>query len=217
MIVKLVGVVATVALGSIGGEAIEGVGKLLADAVKDAVKDTIKEQVAHKVDKGDDIKSRVAALKRAIQGITNEAEHKAEKVKKKVVDAAKTATDPLIHKLREGKKLEKNEDAFVLPYFTADSGDLSRLYKDLGMPGEQAVKSAKLNTFAHLCLEFQKELQVAEKKETLDWLEGEHLEGDDNHNLHVDQQIEIVKDEAEKQAKGKALKAYKEYQKFEES
>ncbi|HTG08475.1 MAG TPA: hypothetical protein VK635_31080, partial [Bradyrhizobium sp.] len=93
----------------------------------------------------------------------------------------------------------------------------SRLYEDLGMPGASDVKSVKLNIFAHLCLEFQQKLQVAKTQETQDALEKEKVNDDDNRNLHIDQQIEIVKDDAERKAKPQAMKAYKEYKEFEQS
>ena len=180
----------------------------------------VKDVGTHELAKGEDVKGRVKALKEGIQSITDITEHKADKVEKAATEAAKKATDPLIHKLRQGQKLSKEEDAFILPYFSADSSDLARLYEDLGLPGEQEAKSAKLNVYAQLCLEFEKKLQEADAQDMIDSLEGAKVdEGQDadERNLHIDQQIEITKDEAQRKAKRRALKAYGDYKKLEES
>lgn len=207
----LVGVVATVATGGLGGEALEGLTKLVADGVKDAIKDAIKDAGKEGFKKASG-ESRAEELERMAEEIAAEARKGAGRVKEITVSNVSAQMDPLIQKLTSGQKLSKQEDEFILPFAAADGGGKDRLYRSMGIPDLASAKSVRLNLFGKLTWEFENHIWEDKAKDDIEaqksWLKDADSDED---KAKAAKNIEELEEQAKHNARATAHNAWGRY------
>jgi hypothetical protein len=177
----LVAVVATVATGGLGGEALEGLAKLVAEGVKDAIKDATKDlgKEGFKKISGE---GKAEELERMAESLAAEAKKGADAIKEDTVNNVSAAMNPLIQKLTGGHALNKQEDEFILPFAAADGGGKDRLYRSMGIPDLGSAKSVRLNLFGKLTWAFEDQIWEDKAKDDIeaqkDWLKDADSEED---------------------------------------
>ncbi len=205
----LLGVVATVAAGGLGGEALEGLAKLVADGVKDAIKDAMKEQGGKAFKKASGDESKAEELERMAETLATEARHGATRIKDVVVANVSAQTDPLIQKLTSGQKLKKEEDEFILPFAAADGAGKDRLYRRLGVPDLTAAKSVKLNLFGQLTWKFEDQIWDDKSKDDIaaqkNW--AEHADSPED-KAKAEQNAKELEEQAKHNARATAHNAW---------
>jgi hypothetical protein len=205
----LIGVVATVATGGLGGEALEGLGKLVAEGVKDAIKDAVKEQGQKFVKKAGGEESKADELESMAEQIATSSRRNAARVKDTVVANISERVDPLITKLENGQKLTQDEDKFILPFAAADSAGKDRLYRKLGVPDLTAAKSVKLNLFGKMVWAFEDKVWEDKTKDDIakqkDWLD--HTDSEEE-KAHARRNIEELEEQTKHNARATAHNAW---------
>jgi hypothetical protein len=205
----LIGVVATVATGGLGGEALEGLAKLVADGVKDAVKDMVKEEGQKYVKKSSGDESKAEELENMAEQISTEARRRAGKVRDAVHQDLSQKVDPLIDKLARQQKLSKEEDNFILPFAAADTAGVDRLYRKLNVPDLGIAKSVKLNLFGKMVWTFEDKIWEDKTKDDIknqkDWLEDTKSE---DEKAHARKNIEELEQQTKNNARATAHNAW---------
>lgn len=208
----LVSVVATITTGGLGGEALEGMAKLIAEGVKDAIKDTMKDQGAKGFKKASGNESKAEELEEMAEALAAEAKQRADNIKNAVQTNVSAAMDPLINKLLNKGKLTKNEDEFILPFAAADSAGKDRLYRNMGVPDLAAAKSVKLNLFGQLTWRFEDQVWEDKGKDDID--RGKKMLADANteeEKAKAQEYIEFYENQAKQNARATAHNAWGKY------
>jgi hypothetical protein len=205
----LIGVVATVATGGLGGEALEGMAKLVAEGVKDAVKDMVKEEGQKYVKKSSGDESKAEELENMAEQISTEAHRRASRIRDAVHTDISSKVDPLIEKLNRGEKLSQEENNFILPFAAADTAGMDRLYRKLGVPDLGMAKSVKLNLFGKMTWTFEDKVWEDKTKDDIDkqkdWLD--HTDSEEEKS-HARRNIEELEEQSKHNARATAHNAW---------
>jgi hypothetical protein len=168
----MVGFLLTGALTLVGGniaaklteKAASEVAKRISEACVDAVKDGLVDATKEAAKPESDLEKRKAAMRTAIQKISQKAQDLQTIMQDKVDRITKDFANHLINRLSDPRtNLSDDEAKNVYPYVSADTDALDRMCEALGVPGGSSRKEINIKFYGELVRQFEIKLQLTEK------------------------------------------------------